>query len=222
MTPINLTIDDDDAVGLRVAEGGGSGGGAVWSVDGKTGDVDVLPTGGTTGQVLKKSSGTDYDVEWADESGGGSSPSPSSSTPQPLGTAAAGSSTDYSRADHVHAMPTASQVGALPSSTVIPSTAADVGAEPAVTEVTVSSTGDVTQALDAGKIYHFTGSISSLALTLNATTGVPHYHFDFNSGSTAATISLGGVTWPDGSFTPEASKHYEVDILNGYGVVMAW
>lgn len=146
MTPINLTIDDDDAVGLRVTEGGGSGGGAVWSVDGKTGDVDVLPTGGTTGQVLKKHSGTDYDVEWADESGGGSSPSPSSATPQPLGTAAAGSSTDYSRADHVHAMPTASDVGALASNTTyvstvngssgavtlsIPSTAADVGAIPA-------------------------------------------------------------------------------------------
>lgn len=106
MTPINLTVDDDDAVGLQVAEGGGSGGGAVWSVDGKTGDVAVLPTGGTTGQVLKKSSGTDYDVEWANESGGGgSSPSPSSATPQPLGTASAGSSTDYSRADHVHDFP---------------------------------------------------------------------------------------------------------------------
>lgn len=32
-------------------------------------------------------------------------PDASSATPQPLGTAAAGSSTDYSRADHVHAMP---------------------------------------------------------------------------------------------------------------------
>lgn len=147
-----------------------------------------------------------YAASGVKTAGTGTSISPSSATPQPLGTAAAGSSTDYSRADHVHAMPTA----------------ADVGAEPAVTEVTVSSTGDVTQALDAGKIYHFTGSISSLTLTLNVTTGVPHYHFDFNSGSTAATISLSGVTWPGGSFTPEASKHYEVDILNGYGVVMAW
>ena len=27
-----------------------------------------IPTGGTTGQVLKKKTGTDYDVEWADES----------------------------------------------------------------------------------------------------------------------------------------------------------
>lgn len=42
-------------------------------------------------------------------------PSPSSATPQALGTATAGSSTDYSRADHVHAMPTASNVGAIPA-----------------------------------------------------------------------------------------------------------
>jgi hypothetical protein len=30
-----------------------------------------VPAGGTTGQVLKKKSNTDYDAEWADESGGG-------------------------------------------------------------------------------------------------------------------------------------------------------
>lgn len=83
-------------------------------------------------------------------------PSASSATPQALGTAAAGSSTDYSRADHVHAKPTYSksdvglgnvdnvqqysannpppypvssvngQTGAV--SLTIPSTAADVGA----------------------------------------------------------------------------------------------
>lgn len=42
-------------------------------------------------------------------------PSPSSATPQPLGTAAAGSSTDFSRADHVHEKPTytAADVGAV-------------------------------------------------------------------------------------------------------------
>lgn len=40
-------------------------------------------------------------------------PSASSATPQALGTASAGSSTDYSRADHVHAKPTASDVGAI-------------------------------------------------------------------------------------------------------------
>ena len=31
-----------------------------------------VPTGGSQGPVLKKKSGTDYDTEWADESGGGS------------------------------------------------------------------------------------------------------------------------------------------------------
>ena len=40
-------------------------------------------------------------------------PSASSATPAALGTAAAGSSTDYSRADHVHAKPTAADVGAI-------------------------------------------------------------------------------------------------------------
>ena len=45
------------------------GSSVVSSVDGKTGVVTVLPSGGTTGQVLKKVSGTSYDVTWADESG---------------------------------------------------------------------------------------------------------------------------------------------------------
>lgn len=40
--------------------------------DGEPGTPGVgVPSGGTTGQVLKKASGTDYDTEWADESGGG-------------------------------------------------------------------------------------------------------------------------------------------------------
>ena len=107
----------------------------------------------------------------------------------------------------------------------IPSTAADVGAAPAVTEVTVSTAGAVTQALDPGKLYHFTGALSSLTLTFNAAgTGViAQYHFDFDSGSTAPTVTLPAtVTMQGGTFTPEANKHYEVDILNGYGVSLAW
>ena len=42
-------------------------------MDGQDGAPGVgVPSGGTTGQVLKKVSGTDYDTEWANESGGGS------------------------------------------------------------------------------------------------------------------------------------------------------
>ena len=58
-----------------------SGGGGEQGPQGPTGpagsdgaDGQGVPTGGTTGQILKKSSGTDFDTEWADESGGGSSP----------------------------------------------------------------------------------------------------------------------------------------------------
>ena len=40
-------------------------------------------------------------------------PSASSSPPADLGTAAAGSSGDFARADHVHAKPSASDVGAV-------------------------------------------------------------------------------------------------------------
>lgn len=36
----------------------------VLSVDGKTGDVAVLPAGGSAGQTLAKSSAADYEVEW--------------------------------------------------------------------------------------------------------------------------------------------------------------
>lgn len=42
-------------------------------------------------------------------------PSASDTSPQPLGTASAGSSEAYSRADHVHAKPTAADVGAVAS-----------------------------------------------------------------------------------------------------------
>ena len=100
----------------------------------------------------------------------------------------------------------------------------DSGKADKVTEITVSTAGDVVQTLDAGKIYHFTGAISSLTLTLSAAASgqLAQYHFDFDSGSTAAAISVTGVTWQGGSFTPSASKHYEVDILNSYGVVCEW
>lgn len=47
--------------------------------------------------------------------GGGTSPSPYTSNPSALGTASPGSSANYSRGDHVHPMPTAGDVGAIPS-----------------------------------------------------------------------------------------------------------
>ena len=54
-------------------------------------------------------------------------PSPQTTgTPANLGTASRGSALTYSRSDHVHKMPTASDVGALPSSTVVPTKTSDL------------------------------------------------------------------------------------------------
>lgn len=140
-------------------------------------------------------------------------PEPAAALPLKDGTAAVGSSAQYARADHRH--PTDTSRAA----------ASDLAAKAdKITEVTVSTAGAVTQALDAGKIYHFTGAVTALTITLNAPASVDlaQYHFDFNSGSTAATLTMPNtVTMPD-SFAVEANKRYEVDVLNNYGAVMAW
>lgn len=94
----------------------------------------------------------------------------------------------------------------------------------AIEEVTVETAGAVTQALDAGKIYHFTGALTALTVTLTAPASgqLAEYHFDFQSGSTAPTLAMPvTVTMPD-SFSVEASRRYEVDVLNNYGAVMSW
>ena len=91
-------------------------------------------------------------------------------------------------------------------------------------ETTIATAGAVTQALDAGVIYHFTGALSALTLTLNAPASgqIAEYHFDFSTGSTPPTLTLPQtVTMPDG-FSVEANKRYEVDILNNFGAVISW
>ena len=94
----------------------------------------------------------------------------------------------------------------------------------AVSEETVADDGAVTKALDADKICHFTGDLTALTITLNTPqTGlIAHYHFDFESGATAPALTLpSSVVMPD-SFSVEANKRYEIDILNGYGVAQSW
>lgn len=100
----------------------------------------------------------------------------------------------------------------------------DAGKADKVQEVTVATDGAVSQALDAGKVYHFTGALTDLTLTLNAAAAgqQAQYHFDFVSGSTAPTVTIpASVTMPDG-WTVEASKRYEIDILDGYAVAQGW
>lgn len=63
--------------------------------------TEVLPAGGSTRDVLIKSSNTDYDTQWATLY--------SSATPNMDGTGSAGISSTFSRSDHVHPKDTTKQ-----------------------------------------------------------------------------------------------------------------
>lgn len=128
----------------------------------------------------------------------------SDADPQPLGTKSAGSSPELSRADHVHPTPSAS----------------DIGAAPAITEVTVQTSGAVTQECADNTIYTFTGTLTSLTLT--EATGAREYLVIFAAGSTAPTVTFpSGVVFPD-TLTIEANKRYEVSVRDGYAVAQSW
>lgn len=183
--------------------GGGGGGSGVASVNGMTGIVildaaDVgavpsgqgVPSGGTTGQVLAKASGTDYDLTWTN--GGGGGPSPYTSNPAALGTASAGSSADYSRGDHVHPMPSAGDVGALPSTTTyVSSFNGSTGAVTYSAPVTSvnGSTGAVTLSIPSSA-----ADVGAIAAPSSPTVG------DFlvytNNGWAAMSLS----TWQGGNY----------------------
>lgn len=118
---------------------------------------------------------------------------PSSSTPADLGTAAAGSSDDYARADHVHNMPHVSINTSYISVT-----------EPVVT-------------LDPCPVTYDFGECDELTVTVTATT---QYHFIFSCPSGTPTIlTITGVTGIAGD-TLAAGKTYEVDIWNGIALIM--
>lgn len=96
------------------------------------------------------------------------------------------------------------------------------GGRDILNEITITTSGDVTQAISAGNIYHFTGSLTSLTITLNATTSMAHYHFDFTSGSTAVVFSVPGTVNLPTAFQVEKNTRYEVDILNNYATIGQW
>jgi hypothetical protein len=80
---------------------------ATWTT--RYGVVDPVLVQGDGATLLRDTAAGSITVAFA---GGTSGIVVSSATPQPLGIAAAGSSGNASRADHVHAMPSAADVGA--------------------------------------------------------------------------------------------------------------
>lgn len=64
--PIVITVNDEPSINLQISEIGRDG------KDGKDGtDGEGVPRGGTVGQALVKIDGTDFNTQWADQSGGG-------------------------------------------------------------------------------------------------------------------------------------------------------
>lgn len=98
-----------------------------------------------------------------------------------------------------------------------------VNVETAMEKITVSGTS-VTQELTANKFYVF-GEVTALTVTLATPVNqniVNEYHFRFTSGSTATVLTLPqSVTMPS-DFSVEASKTYEISIVDGFGTVTEW
>jgi len=92
-----------------------------------------------------------------------------------------------------------------------------------IPEITITTSGAVTQELAPASIYHFTGDLTSLTITLAPPTAVgtlAQYHLDFQTGATAPTFTATGVHFDDLEMEP--NTRYEIDILNNWGAVLSW
>jgi len=97
----------------------------------------------------------------------------------------------------------------------------DEGKADKVIEVTISTAGAVTQALDAGKIYHFTGALTALTITA-ADPSVGDYQFDFHSGETAPTLSVPSAWVMPDNFVVAQNGQYRLSVSDGYCEVEKW
>jgi hypothetical protein len=95
--------------------------------------------------------------------------------------------------------------------------------------VTAVSGTSVTQELQAGIFYSF-GALTALTVTLQTPVSgmVNEYKFEFDSGSTATTLSLpSSIVWQEAP-SIEANKHYEISIKwdastsQYYGLMASW
>ena len=158
----------------------------VATVDGKTGTVTVLPTGGTTGQVLAKKTGTNYDVEWQTVSGGGAVNSVNGQT----GTVVLG----------------AADVGALPDTYTAPVTSVNTRTG-AVTVDEVywctwgtTTSAEIETAITAGKLVCV--KYNNYTYTLRFRNSATNHRFVCNYGGKEYTVVCqSGVWMADGTLT---------------------
>ena len=90
--------------------------------------------------------------------------------------------------------------------------------------VEVESGGEISQELNPGVFYNFTGDISSLTISFaDAEEGRENeYKGQFSTGESAPTISFpNGIVWVGGEFPEiEAQKTYQFSVLNNVGVIV--
>lgn len=90
-------------------------------------------------------------------------------------------------------------------------------------KLTVNTAGEVVQTLSPDVFYDFTGSITSLTLTLapEIANRENEYKGHFLSGGTPPTVTFPtSVTWIGGLPVIEANKTYQFSILKGIGVLV--
>lgn len=130
--------------------------------------TEVLPAGGSTRDVLIKSSNTDYDTQWATLY--------SSATPNMDGTGSAGISSTFSRSDHVHPKDTTKQDKIIASGILKSDGSGGVSAAVAGT--------DYQAPLTAGTDYETPVKAGSVALSASWT----------GSGPYTQTVTVTGAT----------------------------
>lgn len=199
---VTITDAEGDHV-FDVMDGQGGGGGAVSSVNGQTGDV-ILDADGV-GALPDDTTAADLGA-YVKPAGGIPKTDLASAVQTSLGKA----DTALQQHQSLSAYRTAAAQDVI-----------DAGKADKITEVTILTAGAVTQALDAGKIYHFTGALTALTVTATDPT-VGKYQFDFISGSTAPTLTV-PASWvmPD-NFLVEPSARYSLSIQNGYCSLEKW
>ena len=144
-----------------------------------------VPTGGATGQVLKKASGTDYDTEWATDN----TADPATATPLMDGTAAVGTATKYAREDHVHPTDTSRQA-TLVSGTNIKT----------INNNSLLGSGDIT--ISGGGALYFTSvavsaTTGDIATVSNADITADHVVAEITLANPSAITTV--VTWTTSS-----------------------
>lgn len=101
-------------------------------------------------------------------------------------------------------------------------TGAVTGLQEAPIEVTIATSGAVTQELEPNKIYHFT-SDALTALTVSSTAPTEgRYEFDFISGATAPTVTVPSTWVMPNNFMVEPNGKYRLVVENGYCVANRW